>query len=120
MRNIFFRGKRILDNEWFYGYLSWSFEKGYKIDGYPVDDETVGQNTGAADINGKAIFEGDIVRLGTRADFRVIHDEDTCSFKLGFIGVSGSMPLMKPHMGLLAEVIGNIHDNPELLKEETE
>ena len=119
MRNIFFRGKRILDGEWVYGYLDWSSEKGYEIDGYPVDEETVGQDTGAADINGKAIFEGDIVRLGTRADFRVIHDDDTCSFKLGFIGVRGSMPLMKPHVTVLAEVIGNIWDNPELLKEET-
>lgn len=120
MRNIFFRGKRILDSEWVYGYLDWSSEKGYEIDGYPVDEKTIGQDTGAADINGKAIFEGDIVRLGTRADFRVIHDEDTCSFKLGFIGADGSMPLMKPHVTVLAEVIGNIWDNPELLKESAE
>lgn len=85
---------------------------------YPVYTETLGQYTGLTDKNGKKIFEGDIVlRHDKKAEVRYQPSE--------FVLVFPDNPY--PQCGLLTtsylnenkEVIGNIHDNPELLKEAT-
>ena len=63
MRTIKFRGLDINTNKWSYGYLSWfeSPENGLFINGKPVILESVGQFTGLYDIDGKEIYDGDIV-----------------------------------------------------------
>ena len=125
MREILFRGKRIDSGEWVYGTM-------YKIAtdlnpfiltggkcgcSYQVDEETVGQYTGLNDKNGKRIFEGDIVRCGTGRICKV-----TFFISPGFSGFDivpiGGFDAPPPY-NLFAdtEVIGNIHDNPELLED---
>ena len=84
-----------------------------------VDINTIGQDTGLHDSIGRAIYEGDIVRysLDDRKDIGYI----------GFHARSASFRVIAEHTDfgignrgelheLNLEVIGNIHDNPELLK----
>lgn len=129
-RTIKFRGKRCKDGEWVYGsYVesntSWNKGKPHKswilpspmtnggwfsIRGaYPVIDETVGQFTGHKDCNGKEVYEGDILETNKglvalvtfdKADVFMLGDEDP-DFMFSFSKM---------------EIIGNIYDNPELLK----
>lgn len=139
MREILFRGKRKDNGEWVYGYYcKYGYtgkEKHYIIPSYASDlyaieviPETVGQYTGLPDKNGKKIFKGDIVvtkyKLGRGGYyvFEVYYNENLCQFALTIN--SGSYTKNKQYDWLQLtelkankiEVIGNIHDNPELLK----
>ena len=135
MREILFRGKRLGSGEWIEGYLIVSDERNfisshpecltsfYYMDGYSfsgfveVDPSTVGQYTGMTDKNGKRIFEGDILRY------------KNCDDEYGFLFVefrNGSFCVnehgvtcdpVSEALCLGVEVIGNIYDNPEILKE---
>ena len=126
-REILFRGKTSA-GEWVEGYyLNRSNEKEdihCIMEKYPatvgkrVIPETVGQFTGLYDKNGKKIFEGDIIKYPYHKSYNVIAFENGAfgyttkrfecfrSFDDGEDGIAAD----------LAEVIGNIHDNPELLK----
>ena len=105
---------------------------------YEVDRETVGQYTGMKDKNGKRIFEGDIIRTHyantIATDFVeqvVFHNgRFTSLYKLHgpgngkmFANLPDGVPYLPqdktPYMDW-CEVIGNIHDKPELLREGTE
>ena len=128
MREILFRAKRLGDDEWVDGCL-FVDDKGEKHEiliGYvnyriswEVDPDTIGQFTGLTDKNGKRIFEGDIVDHYVQGDFIVnrgvvFWDEKNAQW-------AHRLNTMKPNFYMYNsnafEVIGNIHDNPELLGE---
>ena len=129
-----FHGKRIDNGEWVEGhfftqvYAPETIEEDWycfikpigseTLESYRVDPDTVGECSGVPDKNGKRIFEGDILLLD---DIR------------GFVNYGrGCFCVRMPHPDYLyrsnpaidivlneypgLEVIGNIHDNPELLK----
>lgn len=135
MREILFRGKRTIDGEWCEGNL-FVDEKGDKHEillGYTnyriaweVIPETIGQYTGLTDKNGKKIFEGDIIKYKNTYGIKfngvaltvigkVVYNEKNASF-----AISGKDEIGAKHYDYFPikniEIIGNIHDNPELLK----
>lgn len=133
MREILFRGKTKViagseynmgkpDGEWVRGYLyndvgCWKirqFETSYAdYIGYEVGPETVGQYTGISDKNGNRIFEGDICKH--RSNYSGNTVISVVTYTDGHF-----LALVDEHSGFelseKLEVIGNIHDNPELLK----
>lgn len=131
MREILFRGKRMDNGEWVCGDLVHSWEKmnakpdiqihnnmGY----FDVIPETVGECTSLTDKNGKRIFEGDIVDILTENEEIGIVAYDDGGFLVnpdsGFF-VNADAFYVDFHSninGTDLEIIGNIHDNPELLK----
>lgn len=128
MRTIKFRAKN-LDGEWVYGFYVEEerhtlngFEKKYFIvnDGYDyVKPDTVGQFTGLYDKNGKEIYEGDIIleklkRSRKDGDLHEIVFEDCQWFGKNKDGAATSLSLLNDFH--VIKIIGNIHDNPEILK----
>lgn len=128
MREILFRGKRKYNCEWVEGFYYndlWSDNAHYIIyDGpdYEVIPETVGQYTGLKDKNGNKIFEGDIVAgaltwLKRRKNGFVAFKDGS----FGLIWYRGDIEQFNAFTSMCNieyEVIGNIHDNPDLLKGE--
>lgn len=137
MREILFRGKRLSDGEWVTGYYiqptyHWHKRGIHKdwiacgavsnggwlnlLQKYAVIPETVGQFTGLTDKNGKKIFEGDICKVGNLI-YKVVFEYSCWWFKI----LSNKVyccPAFNSHCGEHCEIIGNIHDNPELLTKE--
>lgn len=130
MREILFRGKRIDNGNWVNGVpwkalngSGWYLFQVTEIAGaermihVKVDPATVGQYTGLTDKNGKKIFEGDIVRFKTRTStFKPLYVrwyEETAQFLVSKRDGVRSYPMDKSWE---YEIIGNIHDNPELLE----
>ena len=85
------------------------------VDLFPVKPETVGQNTSLRDIKGNDIYEGDILRLkGERCKLEVRFVRGVFAF-LWDGNLDDEFPCNAP-MQEWAEIIGNIHDNPRLIK----
>ena len=146
MREILFRGKSVNTGEWVEGFLVVDTivcedaepVKHYHIEemtlgSYPnefqsgisetVDPITVGQFTGLTDKNGKKIFEGDVVVCrqdinGNWIDYCV--EIGYVEMKHGAFGLHRKQGYYRPFKDWLEdyeyEVIGNIHDNPELME----
>ena len=130
MREILFRGKRdkryCAEQEWTYGvpFIDHEGDCIFKTRSseYVVDPETVGWYTGLTDKNGKKIFEGDILAFSDRLVHVHWHDYCGCWDCSYIKAIEGKATLHEdrgPHKWRYnAEVIGNIHDNPELLEED--
>ena len=123
-REILFRGKSISIGEWTEGnfvHRKQGVEYIRNNDSLlKVDPATVGQFTGLCDKNGVKIFEGDLfvnpsnrlmvieTPINKPAFYALVVSDKTLGYPLIFENMSSR------------EVIGNIHDNPELLEEESE
>lgn len=132
MRETLFRGKRIDNGEWVDGDLLRRrnslgcntaivyYDNAHVLPRHPsVDPETVGQYTGLKDSTGKRIYEGDIVKDGTGIGF-VSWMIEHCCFLVKAIEngcITGYHFLESDGTLKYAEIIGNLHDNPELLEE---
>lgn len=123
MREILFRGKRISNGEWVYGlYMTVYGTPNIELeDGreWDVDAETVGQYTGITD-NGTKIFEGDIVTGLFDFEFAINSVVEFRDGTFGLLANQHNVEHFHPFTSLCNikyEVVGNIHDNPEFLKE---
>ena len=150
MREYLFRGKRIDNGEWVEGDIHKNIDftkahihpNGERVRSFEIIPETVGQFTGIYDKNdkkGKKIFEGDVVKavivrdLGGGTENReetgvIAYDQ------IGMIGLvaeyAGTIPVWSDFFQELTlsccindfwfVVIGNIHDNPELMNRRDE
>lgn len=141
MRDIEFRGKRIDNGEWVYGYYYKA--KYYRIDdelcdyitvphlneynvpssNYVVDPSTIGQHTGLKDKNGTKIFEDDIVlvpyidpifkyKWDNTLSERAIIKYDDGMFYVEYMESGDKFTLFAMDGNM--KIIGNIYDNPEL------
>lgn len=140
MREILFRGKKPITGEWAYGtgllydsINTWLADNpSYKAIAfgekhYQVVPETVGQYTGLTDKNGKKIFEGDILAWNNEEEDDIdglpFEDELSvvkfCEKRKGYIKKGIDINFVDDFVGFNKNhyrIIGNIHDNPELLK----
>lgn len=140
MREILFRGKAInrdkgfhrtsyKNGDWVYGLVTRLFDERFEnlpaemtnvdgTSGIEIDYKTVGQYTGLTDRNRKKIFEGDIVK----------HMQDDILINYGIVNWDKKNARWAYHTNVMNEcfafynpkafeVIGNIHDNPELYPE---
>jgi len=137
-RTIKFRGKRLDNHEWLYGYYFVNRKKHFIVKDeivppesvftdFKIDPDTLGQFTGLYDRNGKEVYEGDVVfwiaidmrGRGKGEQGAIIWDKDTMAWAIMRNKPTSdgrpciiSRPFDKKHL----EVVGNVHDNPELMK----
>lgn len=138
-REILFRGKRTDNGEWIYGYYFYDdfYKKAYITVGnycmsldrecpnkrilsaFEVIPKTVGQYTGFTDKNGTKIFEGDILSTGNFDEYFGVVEwiEENSGLAVSFNCLAETFEELILFDKVELEIIGNIHDNPELLKE---
>lgn len=130
MREIRYRGIGIAERKWVFGSLwfdtrneatlIWSEELEYWV---RVDPSTVGEYTGLKDKNGKEIYEGDVIRSPLSEDktrpHRIFYHTGNAAF-MGALVDRKELCYLRLDQDWIykfgKEVIGNIHDNPELIE----
>ena len=134
MREILFRGKCFNTEEWVEGYLGievpdelviqqFSYDEYFKsncIDQYSVKPETIGQYTGLTDKNGTKIFEGDICWFYGGDYYSGLWEQWEQNAIVAITDMTDDEQTHYLNNAEYCEVIGNIHDNPELLKGDAE
>ena len=139
MREILFRGQtrkkgekvRLdgtpIDSNWVYGGIfpnnkggdfAIIYQQYPEIEKYTVYADTVGQYTGLTDKNGKKIFEGDIIQSLETKETAVVQWFPEHSAFMVWCKSSNEVGFLYECTKSNIEVIGNIHDNSELLKQE--
>lgn len=129
MRDILFRGKRTDNGEWVKGsyveaknawhkfglHKDWIIPMAFANGGwfaiaqrFPVVGDTIGQFTGIRDKHGKPIFEGDILKWDEKEWGGSHLEEAKWDYDL--------LDMRKNDWTEWCEIVGNIHDNPDLLK----
>ena len=135
MRHHLFRGQRVDNKKWVFGYYAFQralrWMKCQVVEEYDNDrhlillpnnkhylviPETVGEYTGKLDIEGKRIFEGDIIQHLNQSIYQVIWSEEGACFypkKIGKLELADFIGFDR------MRIIGNIHDNNNLRPETT-
>ncbi len=126
MREILFKAKRIDNGEWVYGNYAfcdcYAKQQHYIFQNKPlefaIDEKTLCQYTGLTDKNGNKIWENDIFRVNTKDNYtgKIIFEKGV--FKVEWL----TDDLLRTDLYFwtskrAVEVIGNVFDNAELLKE---
>ena len=120
MRTIKFRAQDIASNKWLYGDLRHHKDdvcifKQEGNSGEQVKRDTIGQFTGLYDVDGQEIYEGDILKVGsekTKIEVRFVRGV----FAFLWNGnIDDEFPCNAPTQEW-AKVVGNIHDNPKMIK----
>lgn len=130
-RTIKFRGKCKSDGQWLYGYylvnrgLHYIVQDGIQSpfatpEDFEIDPDTLGQFTGASDIQGNEIYEGDIIEVPTDKECSrelVSFNKRVSAFMLSNGKVKGFTSFLDEAWVKIFKfrVVGNIYDNPKLI-----
>lgn len=139
MRTIKFRGRNE-KGEWFYGGFAYQhfadeYDNGQPTQGFTtvaaifndepgnrngsywhtVAEHTVGQYTGLKDADGKEIYENDILEVGGEMYAKVVWNKEKASFEYEYLHPTQIANTFYEFNMPYLSIIGNIHDNPELL-----
>ena len=134
-REILFRGKRVDNGEWIDGWFLPGNERQslhpcifvylpetQSFECFDIDIDTLGEYTGLTDRDGTRIFEGDIIGVVYNPNYGGVAKKRIGTFKVGFedgcyVYEDGEGYFLFTESDEIV-VIGNIYDNPELLKGE--
>lgn len=132
MKTIKFRGYNKKNSQWLYGFYLQNrgehfvcpdeFATGKSWEDYEVDTTSVGQFTGLLDDRERPIYEGDIVEAtsmrwqdyGRKMLAQIVYDEEFACFN--FKAPDRQRHINTSIMDVGLEIVGNIYDNPEVLK----
>lgn len=133
MKEILFRGKRKDNGEWIEGIPfpddNWGMticrynQMDVNIEESEVDPSSVGRSTALVDANGATIFEGDIIKTKYGRLCKVVWLSSDCAQCWDLVPIEDKPPYLDKYDLWRSEnlvIIGNIYDNPELLKGDAE